>query len=239
MRLHSLLSRLIVAAGFVAVIAAPVRAQHVAAPPCEESGAPLHAAVAAPNSTADAHHSIELHSDGAHAPLGTPERHSEKRDTHRATPNPIVKAQRPTHQRSKNANRNAPATPGVGQLLRMSSGTKSELTMLEGRAITHHLENTLDRGPPADAEPLLLSPAALPRVHHFQAPAPASEPFPPRSEPSCTSSPGSHSSSAAIAARTEVLSSALPEAPHRGGSGDDRAEGAASQAPHPSGGSHR
>ncbi len=239
MHLRSQLSSLVLMAGLFAVLVAPARAQHVATPPCDESGAPAHSAFAAPIATADARH--ESHGDvreGArHAPLGTPDHRNEKRENHRATPSPLVKAQRPSSQRSKSAGRNTPATPGMGQLLRMGSGTKSDLTMLEHTPASHHMDLSSDRGPPAGDEPQCLPPAALPRAHHPQAPVPAPEPLLPRSEHSSQTHPDiSPSSAHACLVRSAMSAAVLPETPLRGGSRDDRAEGAVSQTRSPSGG---
>ena len=239
MRLRSQLSCLLLMAGLFAVLVAPARAQHAATPPCEESGAPVHNAFAAPVATADAHH--ESHGDmrdgATHAPLGTPDHRNEKRENHRATASPLVKAQRPNSQRSKSAGRNTPATPGMGQLLRMGSGTKSDLTMLEQTPAPHHMDLSSDRGPPAGDEPMRLSPATLPRAHHLQAPVPAPEPLLPRSEHASQTHPDIPPSSAhACLVRSAMSAAALPETPLRGGSRDDRAEGAVSQTRSPSGG---
>jgi hypothetical protein len=238
MRLRSQLSRLLLVAGLFAVLVAPARAQHVATPPCEESGAPAHSAFAAPVATADARHEShgELRESASHAPLSTPDHRSEKRENHRATPSPIVKAQRPNSQRSKSAGRNTPATPGTGQLLRMGAGTKSDLTMLEQTPAPHHMDLSSDRGPPAGDEPMRLTPAALPRPHHLQAPVPAPEPLLPRSEPASNAHSNITQPRAHACLARAALSAALPETPLRGGSRDDRAEGAVSQTRSPSGG---
>lgn len=240
MRVRTQLSRLILVAGLFAVLVAPARAQRVVAPPCEEGGASAHSAFAAPIATADARR-LESHAgvrgDGSRAPLSAPDHRSEKRENHRATPSPLIKAQPPTHHRTKNPSRNTPATPGMGQLLRMGSGTETDLTLLEARTPSRHMEVSSDRGPPAGDEPLRLSPAALPRVHHPQAPAPAPEPLLPRSARSSTRHRDvSPACAHATPARCRTFLSALPETPLRGGSCEDRAEGAVSQTRSPSGG---
>lgn len=231
MRTRSLLSLLMLTAGFAVVLVAPSRAQHVGTPSCEDCG--VRANTTAQSVATDVHRS-----DASRVPLGTPEHRNEKRENHRATTSPLVKAQRPTHQRSKSANRNSPATPGMGQLLRMSSGTRTDLTLLDERAIRRPNETGSSRGPPADDDSYRLAQAASPRVHHLQAPEPAPEPRLPRSEPTRNDRTDAPPLSAhGRTARPGPIDPARPMAPHCGSSRDARAEGAAShQSPHPSGG---
>lgn len=88
---------------------------------------------------------------------------SGRRDRGRTTANGS-RLQRPSHHRGKNAAHGAPATPGMGLLLRMSTSAGREISFVDDIVIAPPGRSRSGRAPPRASPPSTLAPASPPRV---------------------------------------------------------------------------
>jgi len=175
---------------------APPPAAHMsAARPLVRAGALIEEPVAPPSApVATADHSSTAQElapgQGEHGlPANNSEHRNDKHERGRATPNTTSHVHRPLTQRSKGASRNAPATPGMGLLLRIGTTAEREISLLYDNFTHAPIAPRSGRAPPCVTSLACLVPASPPAAAPVSAPCLGARPVPraaaSASNPSC------------------------------------------------------
>jgi hypothetical protein len=178
MKLASLMSRLMLVSGLVAVLAAPVLAGRGGSTGLEEPGtlANVHAKPATAScesqpccagdnaarpATLAPSAQVKAAASKSQAP-GTPAQPADKRAHGKAATSPAIKAQRPSTARNRSSSRQTPATPSMGSLLRVGTGAGQEISLYLEDAHSTARTSISGRAPPRAGPPSTFAPAALP-----------------------------------------------------------------------------
>jgi hypothetical protein len=138
-----------------------ISASHVAAGCTDDT--PVIASRCAPAcSTGTRHAELRVGPAGAPLPLPSSDHRGEKREHGKTATGVALKTQRPSTQRSKGNIRNAPATPGMGTLLRMGASAGREISYLLDMTPIEPLEHISGRAPPPATALTPLAPASPP-----------------------------------------------------------------------------
>jgi len=138
-----------------------ISASHVAAG-CTDDMPVVTSRCAPACSTATHHADLRVTPASAPLPMPAPDHRGEKREHGKTTTGVALKTQRPTTQRSKGNVRNAPATPGMGMLLRMGASAGREISYRIDLIPNEPLEHISGRAPPRATALTHFAPASPP-----------------------------------------------------------------------------
>ncbi len=110
-------------------------------------------------------------------PAGGSEHHGDKHERAKAATGSAAHVHRPLTQRSKGASRNAPATPGMGLLLRIGATSEREISLLFDNYTHAPIAPRSGRAPPRSELLARLAPAASPCASPSAAIVPSARPL--------------------------------------------------------------